>query len=70
MNFEIISEITDIEAIAVSNDIRDIRRLRKTYGKGKRKKLKGIALIRLSRGRIRRAELHRYEASGISRKEI
>jgi hypothetical protein len=45
MNFEIISEITDIEPIAVNNDIRDIQRIRKAYGKGKWRKLKGIALI-------------------------
>jgi len=70
MNFEIISEIIDIEPIAVSNDIRDIQRLRKAYGKSKWRKLKGIALIRLVTGRIRRAELHWYEASGIGRKEI
>ena len=70
MNFEIISEITDIEPIAVSNDIRDTKRLRKAYGKGKWRKLKGVALIRLDTGRIRRAELHWYEASGIGRKEI
>ncbi len=70
MNFEIIGEITDIEPIAVNNDIRDIQRLRKAYGKGKWRKLKGVALIRLVTGRIRRAELHWYEASGIGRKEI
>jgi len=55
MNFEIISEITDIEPIAVNNDIRDIQRIRKAYGKGKWRKLKGIALIRLVTGRIRHA---------------
>jgi hypothetical protein len=70
MNFEIISEIINIEPIAVSNDIRDIQRLRKAYGKGKWRKLKGIALIRLVTGRIRRVELHWYEASGVGRKEI
>jgi len=70
MNFEIISEITDIEPIAVNNDIRDIQRLRKAYGKGKWRKLKGVALIRLASGRIRCAELHWYEASGIGRKEV
>lgn len=70
MNFEIISEITGIEPIAVNNDIHDIKQLRKAYGKGKWRKLKGIALIRLVTGRIRHAELHWYEASGIGRKEI
>ena len=34
MNFEIISEITDIEAIAVGGKISDVIRLRRMYGKG------------------------------------
>jgi hypothetical protein len=44
--------------------------LRKTYGQGKWRKLKGIASIKLSSGRIRKAELHWYEAHGIGRKEV
>jgi hypothetical protein len=70
MNFEIISEITDIEPIATGSSIRDIRRLRRTYGKGRWRKLKGTAQIRLKSGRIRLAELHWYEAHGKGRKEI
>jgi hypothetical protein len=70
MTFEIISEIIDIEPIAVGASIRDIRRLRRTYGKGRWRKLKGNAQIRLRSGRIRFAELHWYEAHGIGRKEI
>jgi len=58
MNFEIISEITDIEIIAVGSGIRDIARLRKQYGQGRWRKLKGIAILRLANGRIRRAEIH------------
>ena len=69
MNFEIISKITDIEPIALGKSIRDIRRLRRTYGKGRWRKLKGIAQIRLRSGRIRLAELHWYEAHGIGRKK-
>lgn len=70
MSFEIIGEITDIEIIATGNAIRDIVRLKKSYGLGRWRKLKGIALVRLSSGRIRRAELHWYEAHGIGKKEI
>lgn len=70
MPFEIIGEITDIETIATGNAIHDIARLKKTYGLGRWRKLKGIALVRLSSGRIRRAELHWYEAHGIGIKEI
>ena len=70
MNFEIIGEITDIETIAVGSAIRDVARLRKQYGRGRWRKLKGIATIRLANGRIRQAEIHWYEAHGIGRKEI
>jgi len=69
-SFEIISEITDIEVIAVGNAIQDVERLRKQYGPGRWRKLKGIALIQLRSGRVRRAELHWYEAHGIGRKEF
>jgi hypothetical protein len=69
-SFEIISEIGDIEPIAVASSIRDLPRLRKQYGTGRWRKLKGVALIRLRSGRVRRAELHWYEAHGIGRKEI
>jgi len=69
-SFEIISEITDIQTVAVGSAIRDVSRLRKQYGTGRWRKLKGIALIRLRDGNIRRAELHWYEAHGIGRKEF
>ena len=70
MNFEIIGEIENVEVIAVGGNIRDVMRLRKQYGIGRWRKLKGIALIRLKNDRIRKAELHWYEAHGIGRKKI
>lgn len=70
MNFEIIGEITRIEIIATGNAIRDVNRLRKFYGKGRWRKLKGIADVRLNDGRIRSVELHWYEAHGIGKREI
>ena len=69
-SFEIVSEITDIEPIVVGKSIRDRARLRKQYGPGRWRKLKGIAMIRLRTGRIRKAELHWYEAHGTGKKEI
>lgn len=69
-DFEIVGQITDIEIIAASTSIREIRRLRKTYGKGRWRKLKGIAKIRLPSGKVRTAEVHWYEAHGIGKKEI
>lgn len=70
MPFEIVSEITQIETIAVGKRIRNLPRLRRLYGTGRWRKLKGIALVRLGSGKIRKAELHWYEAHGIGRKEI
>lgn len=68
--FEIISEITDIETIAVDSAIREIARLRQQYGWGRWRKLKGTATIHLTSCRTRLAELHWYEAHGIGRKEL
>ena len=70
MDFEIVGEITVVETIAAGKGIRDLRRLRRSYGKGRWRKMKGIARIRLVTGRIRLAELHWYEAHGIGKKEI
>ena len=70
MYFEIIGEIDDVEGIAIESSIRDITRLRRRYGSGRWRKLKGVARIRLQNGRIRLAELHWYEAHGVGRKEI
>jgi hypothetical protein len=70
MNFEIIGEITDVKTIAVGNRIRDLARLQRMYGKGRWRKLKGVATVRLRSGRIRLAELHWYEAHGIGRKDM
>jgi hypothetical protein len=69
-SFEIVSDISEIETIAGDASIRDIARLRKLYGEGRWRKLKGTAMIRLRSGRLRRAELHWYEAHGIGKKEI
>lgn len=68
--FEIIGEIEDIETIVVGGRIRDIMRLRRTFGHGRLRKLKGIARERLSSGITRRAEIHWYEVHGIGRKKI
>ena len=70
MSFEIIGDIGNVETIAIGSSILDVARLRKTYGKGRWRKLKGDAQIRLKNGRIRLAELHWYEAHGIGRKEM
>jgi len=68
--FEILGEISQIETIATASRIREIARLRKMYGRGRWRKRKGIATIRLVDGSLYLAEVHWYEASGIGRKEF
>lgn len=69
MNFEIIGEISEIETIAAGSRIRILPLLRKRYGKGRWRKLKGIATLRLLDGTIRLAEVHWFEAHGIGKKK-
>lgn len=70
MSFEIVGEISNIETIAVGSSIRENARLRKVYGDGRWRKLKGIATVRLSNDAICKAEVHWYEAYGIGKKEF
>ena len=70
MGFEILSEISDVETFASGSAIREVTRLRRIYGRGRWRKRKGAARVRLADGSIRLAELHWYEAAGIGRKEF
>ncbi len=70
MDFEIISNITQIETIAIGHSIRELKRLQKLYGDGRWRKLKGTALVQLKDGTVHTAEIHWYEANGIGRKEF
>jgi len=70
MPFEIVGDISQVETIAVGRRIRDLPRLRRLYGTGRWRKLKGVALVRLRSGTVRRAEVHWYEAHGIGKKEV
>jgi hypothetical protein len=68
--FQIIGKIESVKTIAIGNRIREIGRLRKVYGEGRWRKLKGIALVSFRDGTIRTVELHWYEAHGIGRKKF
>jgi hypothetical protein len=68
--FEVVGEVANIETIAVGRGIRQLERLRRLYGKGRWRKMKGEALIRLVSGQVRRAELHWYEAHGIGKRNM
>jgi hypothetical protein len=70
MYFEVIGKIENVETIAVGGRIHDIMRLRKQYGPGRWRKLKGVARVRLENGSLRTAEVHWYEAYGIGKKKM
>lgn len=70
MYFEIVGEITHVETFAVGSKIRELARLRKLYGRGRWRKRKGFAQVKLTDGTSRRAEIHWYEATGIGRREM
>jgi len=70
MDFEIIGEISHIEPIARGPGVRDRNRLNKFYGRGRWRKLKGVARVRLLDNSIRLAEIHWYEEHGIGQKEF
>jgi hypothetical protein len=69
MQFEILGEIAEIETFAAGSAIREVARLRRVYGRGRWRKRKGIARVRISDGSVHVAEIHWYEAAGIGRKE-
>ncbi len=68
MDFEIIEQISDVEIIAVSNKIRILNYLQQEFGRGRWRKLEGVANVRLNSGEIRLAEIHWFEAHGIGKK--
>ena len=70
MHFEIASKVAEIEIIAAGRGIRELVRLQKQYGRGRWRKLKGVATVLLPDGSARAAEIHPYEANGIGRKEF
>jgi len=68
--FEILGEIHDIETIASGHGIRVLDRLVRQFGRGTWRKMKGIATVRLSSGRVIEVELHWYEAHGIGKRRM
>jgi hypothetical protein len=70
MRFEILGEILEVETFATASGIREIARLRRAYGRGRWRKRKGIARVRLADGSVHLAEVHWYQAAGIGRNEF
>lgn len=68
--FEIVGDIADVETIATGRGVQIRRHLERSYGKGRWRKMKGVAVVQLTDGTICEAELHWYEAHGIGRKDF
>ena len=70
MKFEIVGPITNLEVIAAGPGVRVRSFLRKAYGQGRWRKMKGTATVRLTNGALRVVELHWYEAHGIGQRDM
>ena len=70
MGFELVGDIVDIQIIAAGTGVRIASQLRKRYGKGRWRKLKGRAMVRLPDGTVRLAEVHWFQAHGIGKKKM
>jgi len=68
--FKILSKIRDIETIASGRGVHIRGYLKRTYGRGRWRKMKGTATVELPDGTICEAEIHWYEAHGIGRKDF
>ena len=70
MNFEVVGPIRGIEVIARGPGVQSRSYLRKAYGRGRWRKVKGIAAVRMPNGARREVELHWYEAHGIGKRDM
>lgn len=69
LNFDLITELTDIEVIARGVGVDARHYLNRTYGRGNWRKLKGKAIVEYENGQVWLIELHWFEAHGIGRRE-
>lgn len=70
VNFEIVGDIEQVETIATGRGVKIRALLQKAHSKGRWRKLKGEATVRLPNGTLRRVELHWYDAHGIGRRDF
>lgn len=70
MKFEILDNIRDIETIATGQGVHVRHRLSRVHGKGRWRKRKGVATVKLDDGAVCDAEIHWFEAHGIGRREF
>ena len=67
MNFEIVGQIEGIETIAKGPSVRERKRLAEQFGRGRWRKLKGNATVKLRDGSTGRAEVLVLMESGVEK---
>ncbi|HYV57044.1 MAG TPA: hypothetical protein VE911_05850, partial [Candidatus Nitrosopolaris sp.] len=70
VGIEIIGGILEVKVIAIGRRIRDRRRIVRLYGRGRWRKMKGIARVSIDGGPPLVGEVHWYEATGVGRREL
>jgi ribose 5-phosphate isomerase len=70
VRFEIVGEIEQVETIATGSGVTVRAFLRKIHGRGRWRKRKGIASVRLPNGKLRQVELPWYEAHGVGKRDF
>lgn len=68
-DFTLLGRIRQVQTIASGRRIRELSRLRKHYGTGRWRKMKGTAQVRFSDGTIALAEVHWYQAHESARRK-
>jgi hypothetical protein len=69
-SFKALGEIEEIETIASGSGVVIKRHLDRIHGKGRWRKMKGVASVELEDGTILKAEIHWFEAHGIGRRDF
>jgi len=70
IHFDLEGEIDNIDVIGVGGSIREIMRLRKQFGPGRWRKLKGTATVVLENGTSLRAVVCWHEAHGVGKRKM
>jgi hypothetical protein len=70
MDFVLVSPISHIEIIAIGRQIEILDQLQQEFGRGRWRKLKGMAWVQYADGRVEWEEVHWYEAHGSGRKRM
>ena len=56
-DFELVTQITGIEVIAVNLSIRELQSLKDLFGGRRWRKLKGVALVRFPNGEVHKSRI-------------